>query len=541
MAEILTYQIIVDPKTGKLTVVEQDLKKVEKQTQKIGDAAKQTSNKFGGMGSLIKGLGLAAVIATFTRQAFKGSDALQQAGSEMLSMVSTITKELEPAFVVIARAVKGLSEVLTGLVKIIVNQVKGSFAILSALLRGDFSEAVKTAGDTLKKTFEISADAATKAIAGFGGRSQIIMKQTVDNMLSELLRDLKNTELTGEEKLKIIDENEKKLLGLLRQTGDFRQADDDTRKQLEEKLLKKLAAEREAAELEQMTQTLANFQAIRDLRAVEAEQVLADEESTTQEKLDALAVAFEAENEVIAQDAANKKSSDEAVKAATLKAQLKFQADLAAVNKKAFADEKKLAEQKAIENTKEFKNVQRLAQATISGAANAAAAEFAISQNAGLAARAAAADAIRTAANEAAKIVAIKGAEATAKAFARGGGFPTGIPFAVATAAAYTALAATISIAGGVAAAAVSPPSGGGATAAPLAPEGDFGGPAPVTIQSDALGGIEAEQETVNAPPGGVSTAAGNTIIVNITGAELLDDDEVVRGVRDALLRDGAR
>ena len=270
MAEILNYSLIIDSKTGAVTVVKKDLQGLEKQTDKVGDAATKAGGKFGGMGGIIKGLGIAAVLGTFAKQAFKGSDALQQVGSEMLSMVSTITKELEPAFVIIARAVKGLSEVLTGVVKIIVNQVTGSFKALTLVLKGEFSEAAKVAGQTLKDSIKIGTDAAIKSLDGFAGRSQIIMKQTVDNMLSELLRDLKNTELTGTQKLAIIDENEKKLIDLLKQTGDFRQADNDTQVKLQEKLLKKLAGEREAATLEQQTEVLANLQAIRDLRAVEA-------------------------------------------------------------------------------------------------------------------------------------------------------------------------------------------------------------------------------------------------------------------------------
>lgn len=532
----LRYSIIIDAKTGQAKLVENNLKGIEKQTDKIGTAATQAGSKFGGMGSIIKGLGIAAVLGTFATQAFKGSDALQQVGSEMLSMVSTITKELEPAFVIIARAVKGLSEILTGLVKIIVNQVTGSFKILTLVLKGEFSEAAKQAGKTLKDSMQIGADAAVKALEGFAGRSQIIMKQTVDNMLSELLRDLKDTKLTGAEKLKIIDENEKKLIGLLKQTGDFRQADDDTRKQLVEKILKKLAGEREAAELEEQAQTLAHLQALRDLRAIEAEQVLADTQATEEQKLEALAIAFEAENEVIAQDAENKKSSDEAVKAATLKAQLGFQASILSVKSKGIQDDKKLAAEKKKAEDAEFKATQKFAQDTISGAANAAAQEFAINRNAGNAARAAGADAIRTAANTAAKVIAVKGAEATARAFAAAGGFPTGIPAAVATALLYTGLAATVSAVGGVVAGAVAPPSGGGAAAGPPAAEGDFGGPAPV---EDVGGGGGETPEALGGPPTAQSGGRPN-VQVTISGLDILDGDRIVQRLTEVLERNAA-
>ena len=220
---------------------------------------------------------------------------------------------------------------------------------------------------------------------------------------------------------------------------------------------------------------------------------------------------------------------------------MKFQGQLIAVNKTAADKQKKLDDIIIAQKDKQFKATQAFAQATISGAANAAAQEFLISRNAGLAARAAGADAIRTAANEAAKIIVIKGAEATAKAFAKGGGFPTGIPFAVATALAYTALAATVSAVGGIAAAAISPPSGGGGAAIPETPQGDFGAPLPVSVQGESIGEIETETESVNAPPGQTATNGGNTIIVNISGKEILDDDEVIRAIRNGILRDGAR
>jgi len=479
---VLKYTIKVDKQTRAVQDVKSELKSVEQQTGKIGTAATKTTGAFGNMGSIIKGLGVAALLAVVTRQAFKGSDALQQMASELLSMVSTITKALEPAFVVLARAVKGLSEVLTGLVKIVVNQVQGSLATVAALLRGDFKAAFEEAGKTISKSFNIALNSSVDALEGFSGQSQIIMKQTVDNMLSEMVRNLKDTKLKGAEKLAIIDENETKLMALLKQTGDYRQADNDTQMKLQENFLRVFATEREAAEREMLNQSAKNAQARLRLAQAIAKQTLADDAATTEEKLAALTEAFELENEVIDANAEQRFESDEAIAATKLEAKLRFQAALAAINDaEAESEETKAAKIKASQDA-EFKQVQSFALAKMTSAADAASREFAISKNAGDAARAMAAQGVRDAANSAAKVILVKGAEATAKAFAAAGGFPLGIPAAGATAAVYTGLAAAVSAAGGAVAGKIAPPTGGGAIPPPLAAEAPLGGPAPVRI-----------------------------------------------------------
>lgn len=525
---VLKYTIKVDKETQAVQGVKSELKSVEQQTGKIGAAATRTSGAFSGMGNIIKGLGVAALLAVVTRQAFKGSDALQQMASELLSMVSTITKALEPAFVVLARTVKGLSEALTGVVEIIVNQVQGSFAMVVKLLRGDFKGAFEEINKTIKESFNIALNSAVDSLEGFAGQSQIIMKQTVDNMLSEMVRNLKDTELTGEEKLAIIAENETKLMALLKQTGDYRQADNDTQMKLQETFLRVFATEREAAEREMLNQTTKNLQARLKLANAIAKQALSDEEATTEEKLAALAEAFELENEVIDANAAQRFESDEAIAATKLEAKLRFQAALAAVNEEEVESERSKAARITAIQEEAYKQTVAFAQAKISSAADAAAREYAISQSAEGAMRAAAAQAIRDAANSAAQIIAIKGAEATAKAFASAGGFPLGIPAAVATAAAYTALAAAVSIAGGVAAARIAPPTGTGATTAEPAAEGPLGTPIPVRITAarerqerkrrERIRAVRAAPAKVGVAPGVGDGRVINLYIQSLTG-----------------------
>ncbi len=567
----LKYTIKIDKQTKAVQDVKQELKGVEQQTGKIGTAAGKTSGAFSSMGSIVKGLGVAAMLAVVTRQAFKGSDSLQQMASEALSMVSTITKALEPAFAVLARTMKGFSAIITGLVEIIKNNLISQFKFLIAIGKAyilvlkaaaqaitlDFKGAAESLkesgkltkdaftdmGKAIKGNFVVALNAGSAALEGFSGSSKIIMKQTVDNMLSEMVRNLKDTKLKGGEKLAIIAENETKLLALLKQTGDFRQGDNDTQTTLQEGLLRVFATEREAAEREVLNQTTKNAAARLKLSQAIAKQTLADEEATTEQKLEALAEAFELENEVIDANAEQRFESDEAIEATKLEAKLRFQEAIAKVNEADADSAENTAARKIAAADVEFKKTKALFEAKIGAAANAAAMEFALNKNVGSAARAAAAQAIKDEANRASRIIAITGAEATAKALRNPPGPPFSIPQAVATAVAYTALAATVAAVGGAVAAKVAPPSGGGAGAAPVAPEGPLGGPAPVELIGDGGGGAAVTAAAVAGPAGGALAGAEiGQLVINI---ENVSDrryiDILIDNLNEAVLNRGQR
>ena len=514
----LKYTIKIDKQTKAVQDVKQELKGVEQQTGNIGTTARQSAKGFSLMGTAMKAvplLALAAVVATFTRQAFKGSDALQQVGSEMLSMVSTITKELEPAFRILARIIKGVSAGLTGLVKIIVTQIKGSFSALTKLLKGDFKGAFEDIKNTIAKNMKLGLDAGKKALEGFRGESKIIMKQTVDNMLSEMVRNLKDTSLTGDEKLDIIKENEHKLLALLKQTGDFRQGDNDTQTAMLETFNRVFATEKEAAQRESLRVQGEFARAQTDLLRLGLE----DESLIAEERLELMGEIFEREKEqIIAQGAAkmlDKATIDLLIEIAEKKHLLK----LAEMGKTSDVDERKADLKAAADKLgikmgtlEKIQNLQeKFGNILIREAAKA-------EGNIRDLARRAGADAVKLAAQIASKKIQMAAIDLGWDA-ARKFGFPGGFLLMAGIIAAGTAAAAGVAALGGAAAAAI-----GGSTAAPAIPEASpLREPAPV----NPVGGGFDGDDVAGPPPGLEEEEVGPRVVVNISSMGIIPEEVI--------------
>jgi hypothetical protein len=471
----LKYTVKFDKDTKALKDVSTELKNVEKQGDKAAKSMGGIGTSMGGIANAIAGIGIGVFLFDTIKRAAAGTDAMNELKETFDETAGVLIEVLEPALELVSSGLQGL-----------LVTVQGAIKAFKTLIAGDF---------------QASIDQFLDAIAAGGERAQGLTKASERVQSKIILEEAKirvrDVRLSGEEKLKMVKEAEVKSLKILRESGEFALFSQKQKAKAELEIRKEIATEIEAAEREMSTQekerALASIQILR-LK-------IADERATKEERLEMLAEIQQRELELIEADASGKFIAEETLAARRLAVQQRF------VNAK-----DKL-------NATEIKGNQVLIQS----AASAAAKELEISGNAANAARAAGAKAIKDAANSAAKIITVKGAEATARALANPPGPPFTIPQAVATAALYTGLAATVSAVGGAVAGKVAPPSGGGAEAAPAAPEGPLGAPAPVGIA-----GAGGDGAVTTAAAGAAPTAAGTTIIVD----QLIVNVENVSDVR---------
>ena len=184
---------------------------------------------------------------------------------------------------------------------------------------------------------------------------------------------------------------------------------------------------------------------------------------------------------------------------------------------------------KAME-TKEFQETSKFLQARMTAMASAGAKELENSKNAQKMFQAMGAASIRDAANVASQAIVVYGAEAAAKALAKGGGIPWGLPMAVATMAFYSSLAAVVGGVGGMAASAVAPSGGGGVPAGEVSTIPETGEPAP--LGGSLPGGIGGEAARSNA----------NVIVINnnmLDGRNM--DPAAAAYIANLVAREGAR
>ena len=80
MAEfnILRYRITVSKDTKAVQDVSQELKKVEQQGKKVAQSAESIAKGFGGIGNVLKTVGIAAFLFNAVKQATASSDAINE-------------------------------------------------------------------------------------------------------------------------------------------------------------------------------------------------------------------------------------------------------------------------------------------------------------------------------------------------------------------------------------------------------------------------------------------------------------------------------
>ncbi|KKN69405.1 hypothetical protein LCGC14_0441320 [marine sediment metagenome] len=481
----LQYTISVEKKTGAIVKVQTELKGVEQAGKRVEQGAKKMESAFGGIGSTLKTIGIAAFLFSAVKQATAASDSLNELNSAWKEGVGTIINEFEPALALMSRGLQGVILLITGLVKVISTGFKGALEVITKLLARDFTGALKAAETTVEVGFENILD----TIQAAGDRAAQITRVSEQVQSKIILEEgkirLGNLSLTGEERLALVDDIEKRALAVLRASGEFLIADKTRQAKLEIEILKELATEREAAQREIITNDTILAQTQAEIRQV----AIDDEATSAEERQELLVEQLALRIEAIQQAAQVQSLTEETVNAKIELATLKHIKTLKKLKDDQFKGDVAATKNDLNLKLKALKTTTGLDAQRIAGISSAASAELQIAGNAANAARAGGAQAVKDAGAFAARIISIKGAEATARAFAAAGGFPLGIPAAIATAAVYAGLAATVSAISGAVAAKIAPPSGGGA-AGPAGPGGGaFGFPTPVEVVEPVGGG----------------------------------------------------
>ncbi len=514
---LLKYTIRIDKQTKAIQDVNQELKTVEQQGKKVAQSADSIAKGFGGIGGILKTIGITAFLFNAVKQATASSDAINELNEAWKETIGLLVKELEPAIALVSRGLQGMLVFITGLVQTISTGLKGALEVITKLLARDFSGAVKAAENTVSVGFENILD----TIQAAGDRAAQITRVS-ERVQSKIILEegkirLAQQGLTGQDRLKIVNDTERDALKVLRASGEFIAADKTRQAKAELEILKELSTEREAAQRE-----IINNDVILATTQAEIRQVAIDDEAASAEERqvlldEQLALRLEA----IEQAGLVQSLTQETIQAKLQLATLKHIKVLKKLKDDQFKGDVVAAKRDLDLQLKNLKATTGLDAQRIASIGSAAAAELQIAGNAANAARAGGAQAVKDAGAAAARIISIKGAEATARAFANAGGFPLGIPAAIATTAVYAGLAATVSAISGAVAAKIAPPSGGGA-AGPAGPGGGaFGFPTPVEAVEPVGGGggfTPAEAAVVpGAAPGfGREDGGGPVAIVQV-------------------------
>jgi hypothetical protein len=540
----LRFNIVVDAKTGAIRQVQQELGELTNTLGKrIPQAGQATASAFGGVANIVKGLGLASVLQGAASAAFKSSQSMQEFKDQLDITADAIVDDLEPALAVVSKGLQGLLIIVGGLGGFVSNITKGIMGQISGIasaitnmlaaallgLQGDIGGAVEAGKQALKDasgalTQWVDQDwkgAADRMVGAWGagmdridGKTTVTLAKQLDLLMANTKAQVADVMKSGKERLAIIDAAEKEAGRILQASAKYQ-----TGTQLEKETL--MAQQR--AEFAAMRKRLLSSD-MREEQSLQEEKLNAELEAirqATEEKMTLEADTAAQREELIAERLTAELELLRSYRDQGLIDQAAYETKVVQVSAKAAGDRGKVR----LEEAKATRKAQEaFFQAAIQASAGAAAQELLQTRNAGRAARAAGAEALKNMANQASTAIAVKGAEATAKSYANAGGFPLGIPAAIATMAFYTGLAALVSAAGGAAAQAMAPPSAGG---------GGGGG-----------GGEEAAGTT--GTTSGTTLAAGaaassgkdrELIVVNISTLDGKIPDETLVRIEEALGR----
>jgi hypothetical protein len=497
--EQLRYTIVFDKNTGKLTEVQSELGKTQSAAKETGAKGSEAFGQLQGkIAQFAAGAALAGLVLNSLKNAAAASGPIQELQATFDKTARTLVDALGPSIEKMSRGLQSVLVVIQGfgpMLQVFLNawtgtldRIFGGIASLGAalinLVSGDFRGAVeniKQAGREIGSVFEqnLVADfdkAWDKIVSSFSqagdrinGKTRELTKQQVEIFAAE---------------------------------QQARQAHIDAQLALEEaRTDRELQGEETRAERKR---EIVERQADRQIEASLAKQALEEETLNAQKEVALITTEqFEQRKSALRQ---------------------------AGADARAIIAQQETNRIAAIE-AEQTKKLQELFKAQILAGAQAAAQKFQQTQNVGEALKAAYAAQIQNLANLAATEIAVHGARAAAAAFANAGGFPLGIPAAVATIAFYTSLAAAVSVAGGAVAQAISPPSGaGGGTSFSQAGGGGIGG------GGGFGGGFEGSPALIG---GTASPGAGgrDAIIINVSGADLLDNGRVARAIAEEIDR----
>lgn len=269
-----------DAETRKLQDAKAGLSQVTQQAGQIPPKLDQATRSGGRMGDTLKkvggvlgAIGIGAFLLDTVRRAAQASDAMNELNTAWGEAIGLLSNELEPVIALVGQGLAGLMRVMIGTVRLIKESFTGAWTALAKAMSGDFVGAIQEArkglvtglGEFTDELVIAGERAAGISRAAEAVQSKIILEQTKAR--------LKNERLSGEEKLKIIDENEKKAFDILRASGEFLQASKRQQAVRELEIEKEFASERLSARNQADAAVVAALQGQLDAFRSQAEQV----------------------------------------------------------------------------------------------------------------------------------------------------------------------------------------------------------------------------------------------------------------------------
>lgn len=269
-----------DAETRKLQDAKSGLSQVSQQAGQIPPKLQQAAQQSGRMGDALKkvggvlgAIGIGAFLVDTVRRAASASDAMNELNTAWSEAIGLLANELEPVIALVGRGLSGLMRVMIGTVRLIRESFTGAWTALSKAMSGDFVGAIREARKGLTEGLEDFTDElliAGERAAGITSAAEAVQSKII---LEQTKARLRNERLSGEDKLKIIDENEKRALEILRSSGEFLQMSKRQQAQRELEIEKEFASERMAARAQADAAFIAGLQSQLDAVRAQAEQV----------------------------------------------------------------------------------------------------------------------------------------------------------------------------------------------------------------------------------------------------------------------------
>ncbi len=526
MAEKKTieYIIQVDADTGDVVKVKNAIDKVNKAAKKLPKTVDKSATSFSNLGSIVGKLGVIGFFGGIAVNALKSSRSFENFQRTIENIASTVVEDFGPALDLIFNGLSGLVSLVGTLAKVIKNNAITAFKALTKVMRGDFKGAVEEFKEGVGNLGDILVDGINVAGQRASGALQETLSGQANILRKSAIIAIKDLSLTNEERLAIIVKVQKDINEVVEKSAEFRNKSEGEREKARLEFIESLSGTEAQLRTSIETQRLAREEeagrARLELAQLQAEELMEDTEATTEERLEALAEALRLEIELIEADAEKKNSTQETLQNRLLVSRIKFNQRVKAINKSA--------------RDEELKGEIKKAQAILAVELAAAKALVKLAFDAGMGQKTSARDVAKTVTKTvgdaaAAQIMANAAAGASKEIATKGlAGLPKaalilakGALLAAGVAALTGALVRNIGIGGG----------GGGEEE-----------PAPVEIQEPFGAGddiVGEGAEVAGAPPGDRAPAGG--IVINISGAELLDDEAVIQNLREELGREAAR
>lgn len=521
----LRFIVSFDADTGALSVVKEQL-------EGVGDAASKSSSGLSSMGAgladiakVVAGVNIAQFLLQAGERALTASSAVGGLKDEFYNLLGAVGQSLDGVLKPISNGLQGLLILAEGVIKVI-GDLAGSFTqmmmTLGHVLVGNKQEALDAAAE-MKRDFAKIADDTANAIdqAGDRARGKTIAhsKEMAQEVLLDLRERLQNERHTGEERLLIIDAEEKRAEGIVKSSNEFKQADvraqGEMLVQVDKQFTRLRAAAASAARKEEEDADAAHV--AQHLKAIQdgLRQELADRFKSDAEKQALIGQAFSNEYAYISSQLASGKISHKQYEDALTTIVRDGMTSREALAKKEADDEYNLwlnAQKAKLSVEQKFgQSIIKLSEDIAGGKKETL--------------RQALADEVRIVAEAAASEIMAHAMVAAAADLAKPGGFALAaadVAWGVAEASAVAALggAASSAISAGAAPPSGSSSGGGGSTSpnysSPTNPIA--AGPAPSS--GTTLGG-----------------SGGSQVIINVSGSEILASDRTAAAVAEAVAR----